>query len=329
MLSGDNSILQKATTAKENTDSAQIKERIQLAELDARTDGKGNLSYSKLNEELTKEFGEKGTGYTISDEDNEIWTIKVGNVEYNIEANKVEQDTIKVLKNNAKKMYGKTINNYTAVGTEWQLYYADIDNDEVYIISKSTLGRVSLKDYESQYSGSTDVKASTYGAKWNSKWLSKCDTENTLGNAKTTAYLCDESIFSTLKNEKAKYAVGGPTIELFMASYNDTHNTPISIEEDNVTKNGYQECSYEGPFETSDSNGIYNNGVSYWIASPKNDSSLYGVCMYAGGSNIYSCVAAYHNYVAASSLGIRPIVCLPASAIHISGSGENATLSYE
>lgn len=55
-----------------------------MAELSARTDGKGDLSYSILNDELTKEFGEKGTGYNISDEDEEIWIIKVGNVEYNI-----------------------------------------------------------------------------------------------------------------------------------------------------------------------------------------------------------------------------------------------------
>ena len=84
MLSGDNSILQKATEAKTDTDNVQIKERIQLAELSARTDGKGNLTYSKLNEELTKEFGEKGIGYIISDESDEIWTIKVKNVEYDI-----------------------------------------------------------------------------------------------------------------------------------------------------------------------------------------------------------------------------------------------------
>lgn len=84
MLSGDNGILQKATVAKENTDDAQIKERIQLAELSARTDGKGDLIYSKLNEELTKEFGAKGTGYNISDESENPWKITVGDVEYDI-----------------------------------------------------------------------------------------------------------------------------------------------------------------------------------------------------------------------------------------------------
>ena len=92
MLGGDNGILQKATTAKENTDNAQIKERIQLAELSAMAEGKGILKYSSLNNELTKEFGDKGTGYNISDEDEEIWIIKVGNVEYNINNTNIVQN---------------------------------------------------------------------------------------------------------------------------------------------------------------------------------------------------------------------------------------------
>ena len=84
MLSGDNSILQRATDAKTKSDEAQIKERIQLAELAARTDGNGELTYPKLNSALTKEFGTKGTGYNISDESENPWKITVGSVEYDI-----------------------------------------------------------------------------------------------------------------------------------------------------------------------------------------------------------------------------------------------------
>lgn len=85
MLTGNNGILERATEARNLTDSNQIKERIQLAELSAKVDGKGILTYSKLNEELTKEFGAKGTGYDISDETEEIWTVTVANVEYDID----------------------------------------------------------------------------------------------------------------------------------------------------------------------------------------------------------------------------------------------------
>ena len=44
MLSGDNGILQKATTAKENTDNSQIQERINLAYHSALVDGKGKVT---------------------------------------------------------------------------------------------------------------------------------------------------------------------------------------------------------------------------------------------------------------------------------------------
>ena len=84
MLSGNNGILTKAGEARDLTGEKQIAERVQLANLAALTLGEGQLTYSNLNTELTKEFGEKGTGYNISDESENPWKIKVGNVEYDI-----------------------------------------------------------------------------------------------------------------------------------------------------------------------------------------------------------------------------------------------------
>ena len=56
MLSGDNSILQKATTAKESTDSSQIQERINLAYHSSLVDGQGKVTEPSLEDELKKEF---------------------------------------------------------------------------------------------------------------------------------------------------------------------------------------------------------------------------------------------------------------------------------
>ena len=84
MLSGDNSILQKATDAKINTDNAQIKERIQLAGMAAAMVQKGNITYSNLIAQLNKEFkgATEGTevGYykiTSGDETTDTWTVTV------------------------------------------------------------------------------------------------------------------------------------------------------------------------------------------------------------------------------------------------------------
>ena len=73
MLLGDNGILQRATTAKENTDSAQIKERIQLAYHSALTGGQGSYTKESLEEELEKEFGENN--YNVDDSDNTNWIL--------------------------------------------------------------------------------------------------------------------------------------------------------------------------------------------------------------------------------------------------------------
>ena len=73
MLSGDNSILQKATDAKTNSDNAQIKERIQLAYHSALTGGQGSYTKESLEEELEKEFGENN--YNVDDSNNTNWIL--------------------------------------------------------------------------------------------------------------------------------------------------------------------------------------------------------------------------------------------------------------
>ena len=56
MLSGDNSILQRATDAKTKSDEAQIRERIQLAYHSSLTFGLGKVEESTLKDEIKKEF---------------------------------------------------------------------------------------------------------------------------------------------------------------------------------------------------------------------------------------------------------------------------------
>ena len=80
MLSGDNSILQKSTNAKTNTDNSQIVEKVQLAYTAALVEGKGTLTETNLRAELTKEFGENGYDLSTDTTTNE-WVIKVNEVE--------------------------------------------------------------------------------------------------------------------------------------------------------------------------------------------------------------------------------------------------------
>ena len=54
MLSGDNSILQKAGVAKEKTENAETKEQVQIAVMGAVSEEKGQLNESSLKSELKK-----------------------------------------------------------------------------------------------------------------------------------------------------------------------------------------------------------------------------------------------------------------------------------
>lgn len=89
MLTGNNGILTKATESSETSEREKTRERIGLSVQAANIEGRGQLEYNNLNEELKKEFGEDnykilnvGKGYLII----------VDNVQYKIDASgKVEE----------------------------------------------------------------------------------------------------------------------------------------------------------------------------------------------------------------------------------------------
>lgn len=84
MLSGDNSILNRATTARENSEKTQIEERIKLAYHAALTGGQGSYTKESIEEELEKEFGENNYNVDDSDSDNWILTGKVKEKEQSV-----------------------------------------------------------------------------------------------------------------------------------------------------------------------------------------------------------------------------------------------------
>ena len=55
-LTGDNGLLNKALDAKQTSNEAEIRERIQLAVTATKTNNLGELNKESIEEELTKEF---------------------------------------------------------------------------------------------------------------------------------------------------------------------------------------------------------------------------------------------------------------------------------
>ena len=79
MLSGDNSILQKGTEAREKTGTAQTEEKIKLAYAAGLTNGNGSIDKASLLTELQKEFGaDKVTEENIVESaDGKKWTVTI------------------------------------------------------------------------------------------------------------------------------------------------------------------------------------------------------------------------------------------------------------
>ena len=118
------------------------------------------------------------------------------------------------------------------------------------------------------------------------------------------------------QNSYAEYVIGGPTIEMFNASYKATH-TEKYIEEEVTDANGYKvkwntDSSYSdsiGGLSTSELENLYvindqTNAYGYWLASP---SAL-------GGSYLlfvtYDGYVTYYGTFSGSRPGLRALVCL-------------------
>lgn len=87
MLSGDNSILQKATDAKTRTDEAQIREKIRLAYNSALTkditEQNGEVQQSTFEDELKVEFPDKTISISDSSDKKE-WIVTIDEVSENV-----------------------------------------------------------------------------------------------------------------------------------------------------------------------------------------------------------------------------------------------------
>ena len=203
--------------------------------------------------------------------------------------------------------YGKSITNYEVNGVkDWKIFYSDGSN--VYIIasdyvdvSKLPTTRAGHKPENkntsfqkaapfdniiNDYTGSANIKEKKIKA-LNSDYFNKGYT-STSNNMKAVAYMLDTEIWSSFAGEKAEYTIGGPTVDILMASYSKTHNVEYRAQATSslgyeITKDGgktWANC-YSGMLKISDSliDRLYvlssdaNGAIAMWLASPAATSS--------------------------------------------------------
>ena len=142
---------------------------------------------------------------------------------------------------------GKEVTGYECTNSagvnKWLIFYADEKN--IYLIAddyisatycpngakgskiyqNSNAYKLSMDNVISDYAGATSITNSTIKA-LNNDYFTKYGSQNrSNNNMKAVAYMLDTNVWSVYKGEKAEYAIGGPTIELFFKSYNKKYET--------------------------------------------------------------------------------------------------------
>ncbi len=296
MIFGENSIIQKAIDAKQITERSEAKEQAKIDILAYVADKTANHQDASLDDEKIQEILSDNKSYVKEANATSFITTKGGyEIAYSELYTAINNDTdtvdaTRVAEINSK--IGTIVTGYSANDLEWQVFYSD--TSETFLISKTLVNTVNYDEWSSRinyypiptrgenrttdYIGTADVRNSTYGKKWNSKWLAKCiSDESTRENAKRIAYLCDPDNWEAYKVAPALYAVGGPTMELLMASWNVSQQDNLEIADEDVTVAGYYwnkpSKFFSGLIDNAVlteniNNGVYNPGDNYWIASP-------------------------------------------------------------
>ena len=195
-------------------------------------------------------------------------------------------------------MYGEKVVNYThpASARTWRIFHADSDNiylisddyikqgeepkknGETIIIYNYWIDKHSLNfnpnELESQYPNGL-ASISSLNTNIINKWFKKYSAyyngnySNSTEGMRTIAYMLDTEIWNGLfRGADAEYAIGGPTLEMFIASWNVTH--PTRRLDCIMTKCHVWYGDYIG-YAINDSASGSNDYVSYIEGLPNND----------------------------------------------------------
>ena len=329
-LTGENGILTRASDASRENEIASVKEQARLdisnwiaGELENGRDATVNTP-EKVKEildvansdaenryyvDVTEEGVKTPNGYIVPIEELYTNSSAGGDVPEFDENNLTIGEAI-----NTEK-YGYIVPEYKVKTSEmstnvWRLFYQD--SNYTYLITDEAIGDYRLSEYYNSYINGSTV--SIIGQKL-SPMLSEAGTffteSNTNLNILATAWLTDTSetsMWNEYKNNDAIFAIGSPTVELYVASFNATASeneaTTITL---GVGTYGYTEDVESNQLKTSYKYGIYNNG-DYWLASPyyDEDNKELGVSRYGF----------FTHYNGNFPYDVRPIVCIQTSVFN-------------
>ena len=228
--------------------------------------------------------------------------------------------------------YGKIVTGYGVEGT-WRLFYSDSEN--AYLI-RDSIGDIAIDSLPGwDNSTLTTSNVSDLGKSLNSKYT-YWDSVPNQENIKVVAALTDTTQWTAYAEpEVANWAIGAPTLEMFVASYNATHT--IKIDYRVSSSNGYEvgintsggavtsfDATVTGLGNSSDlDNAIYcKSGTDddWWLASPSGGGGRRVMRLGNNNGGNLGTDMYYQDYNA-----VRPLVQVPLSKI---GNGLTITSNY-
>ena len=256
----------------------------------------------------------------------------------------------KEVADNASEYYGKTVTNYSANDvSDWKIFHSDGTN--IYLISSEYLPvnkipatkggsaivntnsscpkGVSLSPAvnDSNYSsGSVSISNSNPARKWLKSYLDSYSSSNS--NMKAVAYMLDTDVWNVYKTDKADYAIGGPTVELLMASYSKKMGVDYQAKATSAT--GYQISEDGGTKWTNLCNGMLSRIETLYVlpvgsTSGANAMKLASPSVYRSYYVMdvsYSGDVGYGDYDYSYG-GFRPVVCLN-SKVSVTDNGDGS-----
>ena len=350
MVMGESGLFGKANSAKEQTQKSTAEETIKLAVLEnSAKDAAGEtaLNETELKVEISKKL--KELGYTVAEDNNTV--TYYGDKTINIE-DYFEKDTEKTTGIAAKDVqkhpdwyYGKKVTNYESKNgqNDWRIFYSD--GTHIFLITGDYIDTTATDRVNTTATGMT---TSGYSAYWESVPEFQTVDSTVLTRFKATEYNVNDhknnpnsKCVSTLLNDNnwtnyldeeingkrnAEYAIGSPTIEMWMDSWNNLYEnvegklhwkastdtsypgyyvgTDVDLTDYNYIdssimskKEGYNNKLYYSHTEE------YNGTYGYWITSPSANGSYNLINVNCSG---YVGTCGYNDI----HLGLRPVVSL-------------------
>ena len=230
---------------------------------------------------------------------------------------------------NKPSIYGSTVTNYNANGIEWKVFYAT--TDRIYLIASDYVHYSKLTNAYKNGASCYNTGTHPYSYYWASGGTSLETTGRQDGIFMATGYTlnssngnskCVSGLLNTnnwtdfVDTNYADYAIGGPTLNMYIASWNAKGYTKLFT---NTNTNGYYVRTSANPTidfvdMSSDTPGYgdtlyyphqssYSNCSGYWLAAPSAfDPSCIVSVDYSGIVNRLS--------YSGSNFGVRPLVSL-------------------